>query len=615
MSKTKPSAPAPSQGHPPDLAKDGARLLAYGAAAVALPVALHILQRPTSGAEDVRREQCDLLVIGGGAAGIFAALTAHQAGLNVILLDKGHVGASGLSPWAGGLNYFDRTRGNAEAWHQSIARLGEYVNRPDWLDVYLEKSEPMYERLKQWGILDSNIVVRGKSYRKRLVEADVMLIERLMVTDLLRAQDGRVAGAVGFHYDDALAPISKVAVTAKAVILCTGPATFKSPGFPAWGQTGDGDALAYKVGARISGKEFSDTHMTFAKYPAASWEGWGPSMDRFMTGAHDPDPMGDNPFMLNLDRYFQVMRGTTDTIGTGGPPGTYGSPGGPVDPRDPRPRPKMPAPPSGADGPPPPLEVDLQRLGTRMVGGATNGMAPHKAEGIFCPDTSGAAMGVAGLFAAGDALSSMLVGATYSMGGTSYLGSCIMGEHVARHAINYIAQSENPHVAPQEIRLQLAAITRFCERNHGQNPQWGMQVLREAMMPFYMLYIKHPTRMSAALTQIGYLRDICLPRVHARNGHELRQAHELAHMLHNAEMKLTAGLFRTESRGNHFREDTPARNDKDWLCWVTLRDDNGYMLAEKEPIPPQWHPNHPSTYRQRYPKAFPGEDVFMGLAS
>ena len=604
--------PAPPVGRPPDLKKDGARLLAYGAAAVALPVALTLSQK-TASTPDVRREDCDLLVIGGGAAGIFAALTARAAGLKVVLLDKGHVGASGLSPWAGGLNYFDRTHGKREAWHQSVARLGEYVNRPDWLDVYLDHSQDMHDRLKDWGILDNNIVWRGKSYRQRLVDADVMLIERLMVTDLLQAKDGRIAGAVGFHYDDALSPVSYVAVTSKAVMLCTGPATFKSPGFPAWGQTGDGDALAYRVGARISGKEFSDTHMTFAKYPAASWEGWGPTMDRFMTGAHDPDPNGDNPFMLNLDRYFQVMRGVTDTIGTGGPPGTYGSPGGPIDPRDPRP--PMPPPPDAKGPPPPPPDVDLKRLGTRMVGGATNGMAPHKAEGIFCPDTSGAALGVQGLYAAGDALSSMLVGATYSMGGTSYLGSCIMGEHVARHAIRYVQDRDTPQMAPDEIAHKLSAIRRFTTRPHGQSPTWTMQVLREAMMPFYILYIKSPERMAAALTTVDYLQEECLPRLHAKNGHELRQAHELAHMLLNAKMKLTAGLFRTESRGNHFRSDYPARNDADWLCWVTLRAEQGHMIAEKHPIPEKWHPATQKDYRARYPKAYPGEAQFLALTS
>jgi succinate dehydrogenase/fumarate reductase flavoprotein subunit len=38
----------------------------------------------------------------------------------------------------------------------------------------------------------------------------------------------------------------------------------------------------------------------------------------------------------------------------------------------------------------------------------------------------------------------------------------------------------------------------------------------------------------------------------------------------NAEMKLRASLYRTESRGNHYREDYPDTNDKDWLAWVVI---------------------------------------------
>lgn len=601
---TPPTPPRP-KGNPPGLKKDGTRMLGLGAAAIGVPVALS-LSAKSNARPPLRRESCDLLVIGGGAAGIFAALAGRKAGLSVILLDKGHVGASGLSPWAGGMNYFDRATGDRGRWQRVVARLGEYVNRPDWMDVFLDRSEEFHDRLKSWGILDNNIVVRGKSFRAKLVDAGVTLIERLMVTDLLQARDGRVAGAVGFHFDDSTEPVSHVSVTSKAVVLCTGPATFKSPGFPAWGQTGDGDALAYRVGAMISGKEFSDTHMTFARYPAASWEGWGPTMDRFMTGSHDPDDA--NPFMLNLDRYFQVMRGVTDTIGTGGPPGTYGSPGGPMDPRDHRPRPLMPPP--GADAPPPP-DVDLKQLGTKMVGGATNGMAPHKAEGVFCPDTSGAALGVPGLYAAGDALSSMLVGATYSMGGTSYLGSCIMGEHVAEYAIRYAKDAPAPKVSTTDIRARLTDIHRYEGRRHGHSPAWMAQVLREAMMPFYVLYIKNADRMLAALSTVRYLRQECLPQMRTHSGHDLRQGHELAHMLLNAEMKLTAGLFRTESRGNHYREDCPVRDDANWLCWVTLRDANGQMLAEKQPVPEKWHVDTGSDYRSRYPNSYPGEEIAL----
>ncbi len=50
----------------------------------------------------------DVLVIGGGIAGCHAAIKAREAGLDVVLVDKGSVGRSGLSPcMSGKLSYFD----------------------------------------------------------------------------------------------------------------------------------------------------------------------------------------------------------------------------------------------------------------------------------------------------------------------------------------------------------------------------------------------------------------------------------------------------------------------------------------------------------------------------
>jgi hypothetical protein len=82
-------------------------------------------------------------------------------------------------------------------------------------------------------------------------------------------------------------------------------------------------------------------------------------------------------------------------------------------------------------------------------------------------------------------------------------------------------------------------------------------------------------------------------------------------MLLNAEMKLRAGLFRKESRGTHYREDFPARNDDDWHCWVTIKEADGEMVLGKKPIPEAWKPDAKVPYRERYPREFPGEDEFL----
>jgi succinate dehydrogenase/fumarate reductase flavoprotein subunit len=127
------------------------------------------------------------------------------------------------------------------------------------------------------------------------------------------------------------------------------------------------------------------------------------------------------------------------------------------------------------------------------------------------------------------------------------------------------------------------------------------------MIPYFILFIKHEKRLQAALTIVEFLRDHLVPKLIAKDSHELRLAHETKNMVLNAEMILRTSLFRTESRGQHYREDYPRRDDPAWLVWVKLQEEQGWMKLSKEPIPKQWWPDLSKPYEERYPKRFPGE--------
>jgi succinate dehydrogenase/fumarate reductase flavoprotein subunit len=113
--------------------------------------------------------------------------------------------------------------------------------------------------------------------------------------------------------------------------------------------------------------------------------------------------------------------------------------------------------------------------------------------------------------------------------------------------------------------------------------------------------------LQAALTIVEFLRDHLVPKLIAKDNHELRLAHETKNMVLHAEMILRASLFRTESRGQHYREDYPRRDDPAWLVWVKLQEEEGRMKVSKEPIPRQWWPDLTKPYEERYPRRFPGE--------
>ena len=56
-------------------------------------------------------------------------------------------------------------------------------------------------------------------------------------------------------------------------------------------------------------------------------------------------------------------------------------------------------------------------------------------------------------------------------------------------------------------------------------------------------------------------------------------------MILNAEMKLRTSLMRTETRGSHYREDYPQRNDQEWLAWIKIRQaGDGSMQLVKHPL-------------------------------
>lgn len=552
--------------------------------------------------------ETDVLIIGGGMAGAFAAVAAKEQGLNVTLVDKGVVGRSGQTPWANGFAVFDEAGGDSrDEWISGVCSSSDYLNNLDWLEQILDESKNRWADITEWGLLDKDVRHPSLMLRDKLLASGVNLIERTMLTTLLtnNDEDGRVVGAMGFSIDSE----ESVVVLAKATVMCAGAGSFKAPGFPMQGQTSDGDAMAYRAGAVISGKEWVDFHWTNAGVPASCWTQWGGMWASGMNKTSGVFTSG-----MTLDSAFAIHTGEEmSQKGAGGPGGP--PPGG--DSGDSGDRPS--GPPPGGEGPggdsgegpggPPPG----QSSGAQVLGAAT-GLGIHKAEGIWPTGMQGTC-NVPGLFAAGDALASMVCGASYAGPGLSLSGSAVQGAIVGQGAAEYAQQATAPTVSDAEIAALQTAMFAPRELESGFTPAWVTQVLQNAMFPYFVLFVKQQDRLEAALSTVTFLRDNMVPRLTAKDAHELKLAHETANMIVNAEMKLRASLFRTESRGTHYREDYPARNDDEWLAWVLLqKGPDGQMTVTKEAIPDAWKPDPGIPYEERYTNRFPGELEYLGLA-
>lgn len=590
------------------------------AGALAVPAVLTNTNTLRTAPAAADRYDADVLVVGSGFAGVFAAVEAAKTGQRVVLVDKGTVGWSGMSPWASDSRPFDPELYDRKEWLDNLSVNTEWLYNRPWIDMFMDESMDIFWTLRGWGTHDCRPFERSKVFRRVLLENKVELVERVMLTRLVLNDAGAIGGAVGITFDDSREATKTVSFSAKAVILATGAGSYKSPGFPIWGLTFDGDAMAYDAGAYITGKEFNDTHGTRSTYPASSYDNW--NWAQSVRGAFVMvGPPGTRVGGLTLDNALRVH--TDGGVSARGPagrggPGT-GPPGGGNDSAA-RNRAKY-------EGRGfltlPNLTIDWGDVPTRPpdsappighgVGGATAGMGVHKGEGIFssAAEYSCQADGIDGLYAAGDSLGSMMVGSVYPGRGFSSYGSAIQGRRAGRFAAEYAAASTAAPATPSAFDEKISQTLAPRRVERGYTPNWVVRTLQNTMSPIQVLYIKSERRLDGALASVEYLREHVVPKMIARNGHELRQAHEAANMLLNAEMKLRAGLYRTESRGTHFREEYPARDDRNWRCWVLLRNDGGRMVASKHPLPDEWGPPASMTYRERYPRIFPGEDEFL----
>jgi succinate dehydrogenase/fumarate reductase flavoprotein subunit len=401
-----------------------------------------------------------------------------------------------------------------------------------------------------------------KKLRKVTLQKGVKIIDRMMITELLTNDNNKVIGALGITVDDAELTIFK----AKSVIFCTGASSFKPNGWPISNLTSDGDSMAYRLGAEIAGKEFQDPHGGRCINPAYQAYNERPDGKPFF-GKRTNDGGNTTPGrgMLFNDEDFIVHAGD-----------------GPVYLHNDR-----------LDGP------------LKLTGGTTLGMGVHKSEGIW-PKSVAGDTSIEGLYAAGDALATMNVGSVYSGIGIALMGSATTGARAGVSAAEYSKNNKFEDLNMDQIEKLKEKIYGPLNRKSGFSPRWVIQLLHNTMVPYFVLYIKEGKRLEAALTNIEFMRDQLLPKLVANDAHELRLAIEVKNMVLNAEMKLKASLAREESRGGHYREDFPKRND-DFLAWFTIKNNHGNMEVIKRAIPDEWKPDSNKSYEEKYPYKFQTE--------
>jgi len=228
----------------------------------------------------------DVLVIGGGPAGCWAAIAAAEAGSSVVLVDKGYCGTTGATASAGTDIWYVRPDEEArEAAISSREALAGWLVDRRWMHRVLDETYEQVGRLADWGYpfapsddgSQIRIGVQGPEYMRRLrrqvVRARVRILDHSPALELMQTPDGEVAGARGVCRQDGVS----WSVRAGAVVVATGGCAFLSGALGCDVLTGDGHLMAAEAGAELSGMEFSNAYAispTFSSVTKTALYSW-----------------------------------------------------------------------------------------------------------------------------------------------------------------------------------------------------------------------------------------------------------------------------------------------------------------------------------------------------
>jgi len=557
----------------------------------------------------IKTIRTDVLVAGGGGAGFRAAIAAREAGAKALLLSKGPLARCGASPMAGAdftldgrslhkLGFPGAPGDTEEKFFNDIVTQGYYLNNQKLVEQYIRNAPARLKELLDWGIKvvfseERAIFTSGLSLMDALLRrartAGVDLLEDAFLIDLL-VEGGRIAGGLGLDIRTG----ELIHFQAKAVVMATGG--WHKAFWPNTGMrdlSGEGIAMAHRAGADIGNLEF----ITFCCNVLLSPPVWRGSIATYITsllsGGELTNSNGER-FLEKFDPYvvekgtsmewnkgfvsFATMKEVREGKGTPNGGVYYGKGDIPWEAFEKKsidifPNWKYKA-------------MDLTEMAETLKSGGRVEVGPaveYFDGGIVVNENFETS--VPGLYAAGECALGPFGSNRVCSAITEML---VQGADAGKKAGEYAGGMKEIPAGASAFQALREKAEAPLQRKEGLRPAPVRRRVQE-MAHKSLSPIRNAEELLAFLGFLDRVSKEELPRLTTTSkirvyNKEWIDALEFDNMIHLLQAAAQSALFRTESRGVHYREEYPYADNDQWLKESIVKFKGGVFQVEARPV-------------------------------